>query len=84
MVSRLVLLAALATSGLIIYLLVQSLLLFPYRGLAVDGPSDSFTQQDHCNQAEKLLALLSRFVHNTCTYMLYVLLIKIYLGHCTY
>ena len=63
MVSRLALLAAIATSGLIIYLLVQSLLLFPYRGLAVDGPSDFFTQQDHCNQAEKLLALLYGFVH---------------------
>ena len=72
MVSRLALLAAIATSGLIIYLLVQRLLALPHQGLSVHGPSDSFTQQDHCNQAEKLLALLSGFVHNTCTYVVCV------------
>ena len=84
MVSRLVLFAAIATSGLIIFLLVQRL----HQGLAVHGPSfpqqglevrigpisDSFNQQHQCDQAEKLLALLSGFVH-----LVYKVICKIYI-----
>ena len=63
MVSRFVLFAvsAIATSGLIIYLLVQRLLALPHQ--EVHGPGNSSNRQDQCGQAEKLLALLSGFVH---------------------
>ena len=84
MVSRLVLFAAIATSGLIIFLLVQRLHQgltlhspsFPHQGLEVRiGPiSDSFNQQHQCDQAEKLLALLSGFVH-----LVYKVICKIYI-----
>ena len=57
MVSRLVLLVAIAASGLITYLLVQRL---DHQGHAVQGP---FIGEHQCDRAEKLLSLLSGFVH---------------------